>query len=439
MSTRNRPRRDTRPPRIVAATGLAVACVLLTIIVIALLSPNGLPLRDYQELRGIVPDAGNLQPHNEVRVRGTRVGQVIKVESAGRAARIRFKLDPGSGSVPSDSTLAIRARGLLGQRYLEIVPGRAPTPAQEGTVLRGGRDALTFGVPDVLDTLDADARGGLHDTLGGLGTGLARRGGGINDGLRLLPDGQADARRVIDTILARGDALRTLAPSLAEAAGELDASAPDLVALLDPASRAVRPLVDRRARVRETLSELPPTLAAATPAFRDGRVLLAAARAVATSVNRTLPAAPAALRETTALLETAPTPLRRTTVLLRGARAAIPPTLRLTSAARPLLKPIRGALDDLGPVVRIVGPYGCDLVNLGDNWHSALGWGQEVGNDFGPLNNFRVIAISGPDAIAGLGQTLTPAPLVHKNVYPPACKYSPGGTYTGDLVPGGKR
>lgn len=434
-----RPRRDRTPQRIVAAAGLAVGLVLLAIVVFALQSPNGLPLRSYRDLNGVVPDAGNLQPHNEVRVRGVRVGQVLRVQSQGRMARIEFRLDPGSGSIPADSAVAVRARGLLGQRYLEIVPGRSRRLAADGATLRGGPDALTFGVPEVLDTFDAETRGGLKDTVGGLGAGLAGRGNELNDALRVLPEGEHDARRLIRTILARGDAARTLLPSLDGAAAALDASRWDLTATLRPADRVARAFADERAAVRETLAALPPTLDTALPALRDARGLLGAVDRLARSVDRTLPPAPAALRATSALLREAGKPLRRTTVLLARAQAAIPPTLRLTDAARPLLAPLDDALGNLGTIVRTVGPYGCDLVNLGDNWHSALGYGKEEGFDFGPVNNFRVTAISGPDAVTGLGQTLTPNALVHKNVYPAPCAASPGKAYTGDLIAGGAR
>ena len=79
----NRPRRDHPPALNVALGGLVVAVILLALIGVGLKSPTGLPLRDYRSLNGVVADAGNLQPHNEVRARGVRAGQVIKVHSHG--------------------------------------------------------------------------------------------------------------------------------------------------------------------------------------------------------------------------------------------------------------------------------------------------------------------------------------------------------------------
>jgi phospholipid/cholesterol/gamma-HCH transport system substrate-binding protein len=79
----------------------------------------------------IFSDAVNLNPGDEVRLAGVRVGSVSKVQLyAGTKAKVTFGVDK---AVPLSTTTqaVIRYRNLIGQRYLAIVDG--PT---SGTTLR---------------------------------------------------------------------------------------------------------------------------------------------------------------------------------------------------------------------------------------------------------------------------------------------------------------
>ena len=93
---------------------------------------------------------------------------------------------------------------------------------------------------------------------------------------------------------------------------------------------------------------------------------------------------------------------------------------------------LRRAFDDLSPVARDLGTHGCEVRNFGDNWRSALGYGtpmhDNTGGDLGPLNEFRIQLVSGPNAAGSLGVSRgwkDPDP------YMPACRDSPGGTWSG--------
>jgi phospholipid/cholesterol/gamma-HCH transport system substrate-binding protein len=81
-----------------------------------------------------LPDAGGLQRGDRVRLRGVEVGTVRAVRLGSGAVEASVRLDRGV-RVPRDSRAALRAEGVFGERYLELVPGRGPEPLREGDAL----------------------------------------------------------------------------------------------------------------------------------------------------------------------------------------------------------------------------------------------------------------------------------------------------------------
>lgn len=427
---RSRRRRESSPLAI-AAKGVAILAVMGMVGYFALVSSSGPPLLGFKTQYAVVPDPGNLRPHNAVRVAGVRVGQVIDVESRNQGgARVKFKLDPGSRPLPRDSTVVVRAQGLLGARFLEVVPGNSPETLSEGATLRGGKDSLTFGVPDALDTFDAETRGALGDMLRDLGRGFAGRGQDLNELIAELPEAATQFQALSSAILGRSGAARRLVPSLDRLATALDLARDDLAAMLDPTARGLRPFVDQRAALQGTLDAAPGALRAANAGLADGRVLLTGASALASAATDTLRPAPRGLRATATLLRASRTPLKRTAGLLEDVRPTVPAVLRITRALAPQLGQLQSGAGDAIPILRQLGVHGCDVENMADNWRSILNIGVPGGGLLGGLTSFRIAAMGGA-AITGVGDTVEPLMVddFRKEIYPPACKYSPGPRY----------
>lgn len=79
--------------------------------------------------------AGGLQTGAAVELAGVKIGRVEKVTLDHYHARVRLKLH---GDVPlSDDTKAsIKTKGLIGERYVEIIPGRSPQKLESGGQIR---------------------------------------------------------------------------------------------------------------------------------------------------------------------------------------------------------------------------------------------------------------------------------------------------------------
>lgn len=423
--TRRR-RTDQRPPLRALLTGLASLAAIAGIGGLALRTPGGLPGGDYLTLAATVPDVGNLRVHSEVRIAGTRVGQVLAAEpTADGGARLTLQLSPKLGSVPADSTVVSRSAGLLGQRYLQIIPGRSTKPVLDDGALAAATTSVTLGVPEALQTFDRETRGALGRSVRGLGTGLLGQGTSVNAALDVAPNAADEFQTVIDAALRPPGAAARLVPSLNAAAGAVDDAKLDIVGALRPATVALTPLVDRRAPVQQTLGQAPGTLTSAREAFDATRPLVAATRSLAGAARRALPPAPEALRRTTALLRDSRQSLQATAPLLTRARTAVPAALKITRALQPVLTPLRQPLHDLSEPVRILGEHGCDIANFGQVWRSFMGFGTVGGSQIGPLGEIRATALV-TQPFAGAGDAIRlPDSLVDRDTYPAPCKMGP--------------
>lgn len=389
-----RRRRDTPAPLPTAAGGLLVVLALAVLGWQALRVYNGVPARPYQTFYVSTPEVGNLLSHDQVRIAGARVGQILgrDVGEDGRP-RIELQIEPGI-SLPQDTKVAVRGAGLLGARYVELIPGKATAELAESTTIKGTDGSYTFGLPETLDTFDRETRGRLRTMVGGLGQGFAGRGAGLNDGIHAAGTRAKDFGDAAVEILRREGAPGRLLPALESAITPLDANREDLADLTTQTSDALEPFIDRRDETRATLDEAPPTLATLQPDLRAGTQLLASVRSLAGVANETLPPAPRGLRSLTGLLRDAEKPLDRTADLLDAARPAVPAALKITGAARPLLKPVTDMLGDLSPMLGSVSRYSCDIVNFALTMRSMTGFTQPGSGPHGPAQAFRLQVVA---------------------------------------------
>lgn len=433
--TRRR-RTDNKPPGRLAISGIVVLLLCVAFVAFGLQSVTKIPGVNYQKLYADVPDISNLGTHDEVRIAGVRVGQVLGPKVRDGRARMQIQLQPGTGRLRADSTVVVRARGLLGSRYLELRPGKSGRFLPEGGTIRAPAEtSITSGVADVLDTFDAETRGRFGDLVGEFGQGLAGRGDGLNDAIRVAPDVTDELTRVADAIEARPGTAAAFVPSLDSGLGALDAARNDLAGFFRPAADGLAPFTEARDDVHATLDAAPPTLDAMRSGLGAGRVLLTSTRSLLHAVNRTLPPAPAALRSTNALLRESPTPLKRARPLLASLKAAVPSVLQTTSALKPDLEPLQRAFGNLLPIVTSLGDHSCDVTNFGDNWRSVLGYGAPSeralpGGDAGNFNQLRVNVIAGAQSLGSLVPGVS-RPFVHnREIYSAPCTHSPGKPYS---------
>lgn len=415
-----RRRRDTEPPARSLVKGLATLAALGAVIYIGLTAYNGVPGRRYSYVEARVPAIGNLIRHDPVRIAGVRVGQVqtLGLDGAGHP-RIKLQIEPGV-HLPSDTDVRVRANGLLGARYVQLIPGTSTTMLRDGSTLTAAPDALSFGVPDALDTFDPATRASLGDMVRGLGAGLLGHGVALNEGLSLVGDATPRFTALAVAVTRRPGAAERLVPALGRLMTTLSKSRQELAAMFAPAARAVEPFADSgRAGLRASLDRAPGALAAATGGLGRGRRLLASAHALAVSAKDVLPTVPRGLTAATALLHAAPPSLDRAAALLRSASPAVPAALRLTDAARPVLAPVTKLTSQSRPMLRYIAPHACDITNFATVMRSMTGFGGVGEGPVGPSMEFRAQVIPVAEVLSA-GGALDPAKKV---AYAPPCTF----------------
>lgn len=428
-----RPRTNNEPTSRMLIRGGAVGVVLAGGLWLAAVLFNGVPGRDYGKLYVSAIDVGNIATHDSVRISGVRVGQVVRSDVAARRARLELQLEPGV-EIPIDSTVKIRANGLLGARYIELVPGRSESDLPDGAVLAAKDNALTYGVPEALDTFDEKTRASLGSMVGELGKGLLGQGLALNETVRQVGREVDNANAFLTTFNSQPIANAELLPHTQGAMAGLAASRAELGEMLAPAARAVAPLDRERAAVQRTLDAAPGALEATSAALPPTQRLLVQVRALATSARTTLRDAPPGLRAATVFLGRARTPLRRADGLLRSASKTVGPLLKVTDSLAPVIRPLRGALGSLTPIVDVLGRYGCDIQNFATTWRSMTGYAGPGEGPAGPAMAFRLqLTPPGGQEAAGMADTTS-----RKDPYAAPCKYKPSVYLNAVKFGGGK-
>lgn len=99
------------------------------------------------ELIGSFSNAGGVMPGAEVRYRGYKVGKVIRIEPNPEDVKV-YLIVQQKINVPEGSSLRVAFDGLIGQKYIEIIPGMGPNMLKSGSVISG---FSTLGIVDFID------------------------------------------------------------------------------------------------------------------------------------------------------------------------------------------------------------------------------------------------------------------------------------------------
>ncbi len=256
---------------------IAVLLVLITTF-LAYNANRGLPWVPSQLLYVEVKNAANIVPGNEVRVGGTRVGIVDAAEpkrypDGTITAKLTLKLDQGTEKLPDNTTVLIRARSLLGLKYVQLTPGDSTKVFEWGSSI-----PLEQATPDpveidqLLNTFDDPTRAGVVSTVTAFGNALVGRGSVIGE---LIDDADPLSENILPVVKVLADDQDGLVPFLTA----LTQFTSELAAAGEATGGFFRGLDKTTGAIARADASLDETLAVAPDALTSTASSLAATRA----------------------------------------------------------------------------------------------------------------------------------------------------------------
>jgi virulence factor Mce-like protein len=408
----------------------AVACVgvLVALAYVAIVAPRGVPLLHYYDVKAQFADASEITDLSQVRISGRQVGQVIGSSYRGGHAIVSMSLYPGESALRSDTTARIRLNGLLGAKFVQLIPGEHGRLLPSGSTLPAGQTASAVDIPTLLQMFNAPARQNLQTSLRGLGKGFIGRGVEINQMLDVAPRFYNRLRQVSEAINARPGAAARLFPSLDQLASAYQPVRQDLAAGFHPEAQLMQAFQQSSPALRRTLDQAPGALTALQQGMSAATPLLDQTAGFARAIIALTKPAPAALAQTTHFLKDAGPALAETKPALTNLTGAVPNTLTFLKAIDPVIPPAVTAMANSVPSLLNLGQHGCDVLSFAQNWRSSLGFGVPQGSGplgagepgLGPLSSLRVVAVR---ALSELNAD-APQPVRAHDAYPAPCTAS---------------
>lgn len=238
---------------------------------------------DQVELEVVLPDASGLAAGSTVAIAGVEVGRIDALALSGVEAAATLLVDPGAG-IRTDARVQIRSRSVLGEKYLQIVPGDPEAPlATDGTRLAAAPppveiDQLVSLLGPLVQAVDPEAFGQMFDEIG-----------------QLLEEDPEVVRRMVenaDRMLAdAADAAEDAQRAVAEARGTVR-RADRALATVEQRAREIEPVIARAGEVVDDLHEasgtVPPVVEHADQAVQELREAIGELREAGVDVSRLL-------------------------------------------------------------------------------------------------------------------------------------------------------
>lgn len=375
-----------------------LVCVATLAYLFGLAGGNLTPLSDKYSVNALVPDALNIVINADVRRDGVTVGQVKKIESQGGASKLKMEIKKDE-QIPlyRDASVRVRTKTLVGESYMDVNPGtKSAGELKSGTTLPLEAAEETVPLERILNSLDEPTRKEIRRNLKGIGGGLDKRGGKLNELFGALRPAVADTGDLVRALRPQRRELAALIGNtgvVLEAFGERTAA---LRGLVVDAKATAEAAASRDDRLRESIDELPATLARAQSS-------------VARLARFSGKARPAFANLRTASVDLAPA-VRDLGPAARDARTLFRELKPFLNAVDPVLEQLSPAADKLRTIAQ---PLDAFTRQASPAAEFLKGYAKEFGSFFAIQSSIndspdaygsraRVFAIAGKDSYANL-------------------------------------
>ncbi len=176
-----------------AGSPLLIGAVTTLIVVVAVFlsynANNGLPFVPTYNIKVVLPEGSGLQPSNQVRIAGTRVGIVGSLTphqdpSTGRVTAIaNLHLEKKVEPLPGDTKAIVLSVSAIGLKYLELEKGKSSETIKAGHEIPVSQTTEPVDIDQLFNMFDEKTRTAIQVNTNNFGDGLAGRGLEINEAL----------------------------------------------------------------------------------------------------------------------------------------------------------------------------------------------------------------------------------------------------------------
>ncbi len=187
---------DRRRRNSLAANPLLIGAVTTLIVVVAVFlsynANNGLPFVPTYNIKVALPEASGLQPSNQVRIAGTRVGVVSSLTpkqdpKTGRVTAVaNLKLEKSVEKLPADTRAIVQSVSAIGLKYLELEKGTSSQKLSAGATIPTSQTREPVNIEELFNMFDKKTRNAIKINTNNFGDGLAGRGLGLNNTIHEL-------------------------------------------------------------------------------------------------------------------------------------------------------------------------------------------------------------------------------------------------------------
>lgn len=213
-----------------AASPLLIGAVTTLIVVVAVYlsynANNGLPFVPTYNIGVELPEASGLEPSNQVRIAGTRVGIVGSLSPyenprTGRVTAIaHLKLEKKLESLPADTRAVVQSVSAIGLKYLELEKGTSAQTLRAGQTIPVSQTREAVDIDELFDMFNKPTRTAIKVNTNNFGDGLAGRGVGLNTTISELRPLVRNAVSVLHNLASPQTDLRGFFAGLNRAASE---------------------------------------------------------------------------------------------------------------------------------------------------------------------------------------------------------------------------
>jgi ABC-type transporter Mla subunit MlaD len=340
--------------------GLVVA--LLPWIVIGIVRESGdNDANDHYYVRAIFDNASTLVVGEDVKIAGAPVGVVSDMDvTPEKRAAVTLRIDD-AGFTPfkKDASCIIRLQGLIGERFVECEPGSAGSP-RLATIQHGdGEGERLLPVANTSSPVDLDLlnsilrlpyRERFAILINELGTGLAGRGGELNEVIHRANPALRETDQVLAILASQNRGLARLAENSDRALAPLTREREHFAHFIVAANNTGEATAERRTDIARGIDKLPAFL-------RQLRLLMVDLEGLTDQGTPLLTDVRAAAPDLGRLIHNQGT-------LADASREALPSLGDALERGRPALIHARPLIQDLGRLGKQLAPTSVDLDQL---------------------------------------------------------------------------